>query len=147
MDSLQINTGEIRLSINGDTGNQIVFNPSDILFAEKFYRLIGSFQVRVAEYKQRAEELERSTANDENGLPVNMEARIEHLKEACAFIRSEIDKLFGEGTSLRAFGETLNLDVFIQFFRGITPYVKKARSEKVIQYTTPAANKRVKHKK
>ena len=69
-------------------------------------------------------------------------AGIALLHEACDFMRDEIDTVFGEGTSEKAFGEYRSLDMIEQFFTGITPYIQKARQKKTQKYTNPVIEKR-----
>jgi len=133
MDSIQINSGEKRILVNGDPTRVIVFNPSDVVFAEKFYRLIGDFQSKLTEYQARAEEIDAQDDFKDNNLG-NVNARIEFLREVCTYIRESIDNLFGAGTSQIAFEDTLSLDVFEQFFEGITPFIQTARTDKVQKY-------------
>lgn len=147
MDSLQIKTGEKRIAINGDPERVIVFNPSDLLFAEKFYGLIGEFETRLTEYQNRSEAMDAVTELDANELPVNMDERIALLRETCTFIRERIDYLFGAGTSQKAFGDALNFNAIIQFFNGIMPFVQSVRKEKVAKYTNTAAKVSSKRKK
>lgn len=135
MNSLQISTGEKRIAINGDPERVIVFNPSDVLFAERFYRLIGEFQERLTQYQVVSRELDKNKAVDENDLPVNMQERIDLVKEACMYIYEKIDVLFGEGTSLKVFEDALSLDAVTQFFDGITSFIQPARAEKIAKYT------------
>ena len=146
METLRITTGEIHLAINGDENRVIVFNPKDVLFAEKFYTLMGDFQQRLTEYQKRGERLDAVKEKDENNAPINAGERIALQIELCTFMREKIDYLFGVGTSQKAFGDALDPDVFQQFFTGITPYVQNARAEKIAQYTTPASMKRHKRK-
>lgn len=134
MDSLQINTGEKRIAINGDESRLLVFNPSDVLFVERFYKLISEFENRLTEYQKQSIALEADTRTNGNDIPVNMGARLELVKEACEYSRESIDKVFGAGTSQMVFGDTLSLDAVQQFFEGITPFIAVARSEKVRQY-------------
>lgn len=144
MDSIRIETGEKRVSINDDSSRVIVFNPSDVLFAERFYKLMGEFETKLGEYEERTRELEASQELDENGLPVNAQERLDVLKETCVYVRERIDYLFGEGTAQTAFGDVANLDIFTQFFEGITPFIQNARAGKIAQYTAkkPAIRKR-----
>jgi len=148
MESININTGEISISItrNGENAGSISFNPADILFAEKFYKLISEFDGKMKEYQSRSEQIELSTETDKNGLPVNFQDRLTLLKESTTFIRDRIDNLFGAGTSQIAFGDALGLDMFSQFFNGITPYIRKTREVKIEKYTTPASAKRNRRK-
>lgn len=144
MDSLQINTGEKRIPVirDGVSAGEIVFNPSDVLFAEKFYALIGEFETKMNEYKARAEALDKIKETGEHNIPVNTEERMAVLHEACEYVRERIDNLFGENASQVAFGNALSMDTFQQFFEGITPFIKTARADKVAKYTSPASAKR-----
>jgi len=146
MDTLQISTGEKHIAINGDESRVIVFNPNDVVFAEKFYLLIGEFQQKLTQYRVRAEGLESETRVDDNDIPVNFADGIALQKEACLYFRECVDRLFGAGTSQTVFGDALNLDMFPQFFNGITPFIQQARTEKIQQYTTSASAKRNKRK-
>jgi hypothetical protein len=130
MDSLHIYTSEKRVAINDDPARVIVFNPSDITFAEKFYKLIEHFQAKQAEYQERARELDRMPADD----PLKIGAGLAFLREVCEHMRGEIDNLFGAGASDKAFGGALDLDLFEQFFAGIVPFVQAARQEKMLRY-------------
>jgi len=147
MDSLQINTGEKRIAINNDPTRMLVFNPSDVIFAERFYKLIGEFEAKFTEYQTKAKAIEAVAANDANGFPVNTDERIALIKDACSYIKERIDILFGIGSSQIIFGDAMNLDMFSEFFTGITPFIQQARSTKIAQYTTVASVKRNKHKK
>ena len=142
MDSLRIETGEKRIAINDDPARVIVFNPQDVTFAEKFYSLIGEFEIKLNEYKAQSDQLEKVTALDANGLPVNLDARLALQREVCTFIRNRIDYLFGANTSRIAFGDVMSMDVFEQFFQGITPYFQKARAAKVEQYSSKTYTKK-----
>lgn len=135
MQSLQIDTGEIRLAINNDPERVIVFNPSDVLFAERFYKMAGTLEETVTQYQVRMTALEKETRTDEKGVPINADARMELVKEISTYFRGQIDELFGAGTSQKAFGDTLNMSVFTQFFEGITPFIKQARTDKIQKYT------------
>lgn len=120
----------------------LVFNPSDVIFVEKFYKLLDNFQKSLTQYQSRFEALEKVKETDTNGVPVNVEARFDVIKEVCGYIRDEIDSLFGAGTSQMVFGDSMNLDAFAQFFDGIKPFIQKARTEKIEKYT----NKRPRRK-
>lgn len=133
--NLQITTGEKRITINGDASRVIVFNPSDVLFVEKFYKLIGEFEVKLNEYREEAKRLDANKDTDSNGVAVNVEEQLTLVRSACGFIRDRIDNVFGADTSQKAFGDTMSLDVFSQFFDGIGPYIKTERSAKVQKYT------------
>lgn len=148
MDSIHISTGEKRIAIerDGKQAGEIVFTPTDALFAEKFYHLLGEFDTKLDEYRKRSDAIDASQKLDGYGLPINADERINLLKEACTYIRGKIDYVFGEGTSQAAFGDALSMDVFEQFFSGITPYIRQARTQLVAKYavTPKPARKRAK---
>ena len=136
MDSIRIDSGIKRISINDDPERVISFNPSDVTFAERFYRLLGEFESKQAEYEKRAEALDASpTELDEHGLPANAGEKIAFMREVCEFMHERIDYLFGAGTSQKVFEGVLALEPIGQFFDGIVPFIQKSRSEKVAKYT------------
>lgn len=134
MQTLHIQDNTIRLAVNGDEGRVVAFDPSSIEFVEKFYGLVGAFEAKEREYKERSAELDQDTTVDAYGIPVNTPERITLLRETCEFTRAQIDHVFGEGTSKAAFGDTLSLEVFPQFFEGITPFIQQARQGKTDKY-------------
>lgn len=134
-DSLRIDTGVKRIAINDDPERVIEFNPRDVVFMERFYELIKEFEEAEQNYSARAKALDENQAVDSYGLPANASERIELLRDICEFLREKIDMVFGEGTSQKAFGDALGLDMFEQFFTGITPFIEEARAEKLVQYS------------
>jgi hypothetical protein len=146
LESLVITTGEKRLAINGDENRVIVFNPKDVLFAERFYNLIAEFKKALTEYKSRGADLDAENKTDEDKIPVNAGDRIALQVEICQFMREKVDYLFGAGTSQKAFGDAMEIEAFEQFFDGITPFIQSARAEKIAKYTSPASAKRNKRK-
>ena len=142
MQFLQINTGEIRLAINDDPNRVIVLRPNDAIFAEKFYKMLGSFQEKFTEYQGRAVAVESKTEADANDIPLNTGERIELLKEICQYAHGQIDELIGVGTSQIVFGDSLNIDAIVQFFEGIRPFVQTARAEKVAKYSNKSPKRK-----
>jgi len=124
----------------------LTFDPSDVIFAEKFYNLIAEFQAKVKEIEPRAKSLDENTAIDTNNLPVNFGERIALLREVCEYIRGRIDHLFGMGTSQAAFGDVYDTELIVQFFEGLKPFFQSARTAKIEKYTTLASAKRNKRK-
>ena len=136
-DTLHISTGEKRIAIerDGKPAGEIVFNPSDVVFAEKFYRLIGEFETKSDEFSRRAEEVKDDTG-----------AQLALLSETCTYFKEKINYLFGETASKVAFGDANTLDMFSQFFEGMTPFIRGARTQKIAQYMPPAKAKQRKRK-
>ncbi|MDU7339020.1 MAG: hypothetical protein E7L17_13005 [Clostridium sp.] len=143
MQSLQINTGEISLCVNDDATRVISFNPTDISFVERFYGLLSEFEEKEKEYKHKAEELQNDTGVGAFDIPNNFGDALALLRETCEFLRTKIDNVFGKGTSDAAFGNANTLDMFSQFFAGITPFIQKAREKQIDKYKAPSGRKNV----
>jgi hypothetical protein len=143
MDSLRIDSGLKRIAINDDAERIIEFDPTDVLFAERFYGLIQEFETKQVEYEQHAAEIDADQSIDKNGLPANLVERLAFMREVCEFMRSKIDELFGASASQNAFGDSLSLEMIEQFFTGITPFIQQARSDKIAKYTPARKNRRV----
>ena len=141
-DTIVIDTGEKRIAVNGDPEKVIVFNPTDVVFVERFYQLMGQAEQKAEEYKVRARVLEAVKDRDANGLPLNIKERLDLLRDSCGYMRTQIDDVFGAGTSQKAFGDAMTLNMFEQFFDGIKPFFQKARVSKIAEYTTSASAKR-----
>jgi hypothetical protein len=134
VDTLRIDTGAVRLAINGDESRIIEFNPEDIVFVERFYSLIKEFESKEVEFRAKAEKLAENSELDEYGIPVNTGDNIKLVKELCDYLRTKIDHVFGQGTSAKVFENNQTLNMFEQFFTGITPFVQKARGQKLEKY-------------
>ena len=140
--SLRIETGEIRLAINGDPSQIVAFNPRDVLFAEKMYALIQDLQDEQKKLKEKQVQLESVTERDVHGLPLNAVAILQMQKDVDGYIRSKIDNIFGAGTSQKAFGDvscTVPISDSVpcaaeQFLAGVTPFIQSARKEKMSKY-------------
>lgn len=135
MESIRYNDGMIRLMVNDDPDRVIVFDPEDVVFLDKVYGLIADIEKKKAEFVEAEKELAKDEEVDAYGIPVNMRQRLKLLLDICLFFREQIDLIFGEGTSQMVFGNSNTLDMFEQFFNGITPYIYKHRQEKLAKYT------------
>lgn len=134
MDSIKIVSGQKRIAINDDPERVIVFNPSDVVFAEKFYRLLGNFQQKLTDYEKRAESVDAVKDVDDSGVPVNLEERIGLLREVCEYMGGQVDYLFGPGTAQKITDGVIDIDIYEQFFTGITPFIQRARQDKIQRY-------------
>lgn len=140
MAGIKINTGVIRLEVDCDgVKDEISFNPNDVVFMENIYRLMGELQEKKAEYAEAEGKLDANKGVDESGFPLNMQERLNLILDICFYIKGQIDGVFGEGTSKKLFGSANTLDMFEQFFDGITPYIQSARESKLAQYKSNAA--------
>ena len=130
MKSLVIDNSAVELSIDNDPKRIIRFYPTDVSFAENFFTLAREFDERQKQIDRRLDEIEKSDCTQCEKL----QQGIALSREAFEILRTGIDKVFGSGTSNTVFGEHNNLDMVARFFRGVTPYIKKARQSEIDKY-------------
>jgi len=147
MDSIRIGGSVKRIAINDDPERVIVFDPTDVAFVERFQGLTQELVARQAEYEQRARELDKVTDADELGLPVNLDERLGFMREVCEYTHGQIDALFGEGTSQKAFDGALSLEMIGEFFEGMSVFIQDGRSKKMEKYLPPGTARRKKSAK
>lgn len=132
MDGLIISSAPVELSIDNDPERIIRFYPTDVTFAENFFALAAEFEKKRDEVaKKEAEITSGSGTTFEKSLACTM-----LTKEAFEVLRSGIDRTFGPGTAQTVFGDRDNLTMAANFFRGVTPYIRKAREAEVKRYTS-----------
>jgi hypothetical protein len=143
-DNLRIDTGVKRLTINNDPNRVIEFNPGDVVFSEKFYRLMANFKEKEKEFTARSEEIEANEEIGEDGFPVRYKLNIALMDEVCTYLKEQIDLLIGPGTSDTVFGDVKNLGMFDDFFSGIIPYMEDVRGDKLKKHIAPKKGKTMK---
>lgn len=137
--SIRIDTGEVRLLVNDDENRVIDFNPNDISFLEAFFELLEDFEKKEKEFRNEERVLNANKDVDGHGLPKNIKGKIALNRKICRYMREKIDSVFGEGTSDTAFGKANTMDMFSQFFDGVTPFIKSARDDKTSKYLASAS--------
>ena len=143
MDTIRTDKTIKRLTINDDPDRVIEFDPTDVLFIEKFYQLYREFEQKQIEFDEKSRALDEANKQAaEEGGELNLEDGISFLREVCGFMREKIDWLFGEGTSQKAFGDSLSLEAISQFLEGVTPYIWSERTEKVKKYSNTVTDKK-----
>lgn len=132
MESLHIDTGAVTLSVNNDENRTITFYPTDVHFAEAFFDLVRDFMQHREDVSRQEEEIKES-----GGTAAERSAKeVELLRETYAFMRERIDNCFGDGTSEIVFGNHDSLGAYASFFRGVEPYVRKARTDELARYSS-----------
>lgn len=142
MDSIQVDSGVKRICINGEPQRVITFNAGDVLFAERFYKIYDEIQAKMREMESRAAVLDMKNVLDENGIPVNFAEGLAFMRESCEWMCERIDALFGPGTSKAAFDGALSFEMIAQFLEGMTPYIQRARAEKLDKYAAKKPHKK-----
>ena len=126
MDSLNIAGKAVRLCIDNDESRVIEFYPTDVTFAENFYAL-------AAEFEERRKDIETRSAAIEAGEGTKLEksrAELALTREAFSILREGI----GPGTAQTVFGDRDSVAMAARFFRGVTPYIRRARQGELDRY-------------
>lgn len=139
MESIRIDSG-LRIAINDDPARVITFDPNDLVFIEKFYRLYGELLRMRDEYQERALQITQDMEKDENGIPTDTEPMFALANETFEKLREQIDNVFGEDTSQTAFGDRSNWNAFVQFFEGVIQYIAPEREAAMADYLPPKKN-------
>ena len=132
MQSLQVRTGEIKLQIIDDAGEErgiFKFNPSDIESAKKVIAFQEELNEKQAEFEEKIDKAE--TAED----------RVNILSEVCDYFNNLIDECFGAGSSELLFGGAKTLSMYDDFINGIIPYYEQASKERVAKYSPKKTRK------
>ncbi len=139
MKNLEFDTGMIELAIQGDQERVLRFNPEDGKIVDGFLGLIGKINIRL---KELSKEEEKIIQLDLSELEKVREKNKINL-EIDAFFRSELDLIFGAGTSNLVFENlctsaiTANGEcIFSNFIYATLPYFEKemkARNKKIAQ--------------
>ena len=122
MDSLNIAGKAVRLCIDNDESRVIEFYPTDALAAE--------FEERQNDIKARS----AAIAEGDGSKLEKSRAELALTREAFAFLREGIDRTFGPGTAQTVFGSRDSVAMAARFFRGVTPYIRKARQGELDRY-------------
>ncbi len=131
---LQSTENAVRLTINDDPDRVIAFNPNDAGFAERFFAMLDKVEAEEARVNAVLAEYAGDDTVDSYGIPLPLRKAASLTAELCRFMRGQIDEVFGEGTSQTAFGDVNVPEMFSEFFRGVTPYIREARSAALSKY-------------
>mgnify|MGYP007069897880 CR=1 FL=1 len=132
MQSLQVRTGEIKLQILDDAGEErgiFKFNPTDIESAKKVLSFQAELNSKQVEFEEQAKKCETP------------EEKINLLDEVCTYFNNLIDECFGAGSSQLLFGGAKTLSMYDDFIQGIIPYYQKASKDRVAKYSPKKTSK------
>jgi hypothetical protein len=128
MESLQIKTGQISLQIlddNGEVRGVFKFNPADVKVATKVIDLVAEFRTKQLEFDEKAKQCTES------------EDKLRLLDEVVDYFKQSIDGIWGTNSSQVLFGNASTLEMFDDFFSGITPYYQKESKKRMAKNARP----------
>ena len=128
MESLQIRTGQISINIlddNGEPRGVFKFNPADVKVAAKVINLVDEFDAKRKEF----DELEAKCETNEE--------KVKLLNDVVDYFTNCIDGIWGTGSSEILFGNANTVEMFGDFFAGITPYYVKESKKRTSANSRP----------
>lgn len=139
MTDVSLDTGIVRLSVtvDGENGRAITFNPHDVVFVEKIHKLYFDLKAKHTEY-QAAKEAIQNLEKDADGMLIDIAGISAPVREINTWFRSQIDGLLGDGTCQGIFGDVMfadeKLGVYFQLLDAVISHTAPVRAEKVAKY-------------
>lgn len=129
MAGIRVSTGVKRIEVNDD-GDCITLSLNDNAFLDRFFSAYENVQ-KLAEESAAKETAIREQYRDAADQDGQLRATLALYREAGASMWAEVDSLFGEGTCRKVFGGiTPTLDLYIDFFSQLIPYLQEFAKEK-----------------
>lgn len=133
MDKIRIQRNVKRIEVN-DNGDILELDFDDLNLPYAFYGMIKKFKDdRVRFTKELAEKI-KDMSDEETA-----DAFVAAERELNIYMRDAIDKVFGEGTCRKVYGDILpSVEMHMQFFDALRPYFEeeaKRRQEKMNKYS------------
>lgn len=133
MEKIRLQRNIKRIEVN-DNGDILELDFDDLNLPYNFYAMLKKFETdRVRFTKELAEKLKDNSDGE------NMDALITAERELNIYMRDAIDKVFGEGTCRKVYGDILpSVEMHFQFFDALRPFFDeelKRRQEKMNKYS------------
>lgn len=132
MAGIRINSRNKKIDINDD-GDYIVLRFDDQRFAGSFYDMVDSIRKRANELNKEAEKY------GDVDTPEARKAVLTMSEEMSNLIAGGVDRVFGEGTCRKLFGDVAPVyELFVDFFEQLQPYFEeyaRERDAKMSKYT------------
>lgn len=133
MDKIRIQRNVKRIEVN-DNGDILELDFDDLNLPYAFYGMIKQFESDRAKFTKELAEKIKDMSDEETA-----DAFVAAERELNIYMRDAIDKVFGEGTCRKVYGDILpSVEMHMQFFDALRPYFEeeaKRRQEKMNKYS------------
>jgi plasmid maintenance system killer protein len=120
MDKIRVDNGTRRIEVN-DSGEFIELPMADQMFTKRFFELLDIFQHKAKEIESDSLHFEKLTEKE----------KLDYSIKVHTDFKEGTDKLFGEGTCKKVFGDILPAaDMYIDLFEQLTPFFEKYGRER-----------------
>ncbi len=133
MEKIRLQRNIKRIEVN-DNGDILELDFDDLNLPYKFYGMVKQFETdRVKLIKELAEKL-KGMSDDES-----VDTMVQAERKLNEYMRDAIDKVFGEGTCRKVYGDILpSWEMHMQFFDALRPYFEeeaKRRQQRMNKYS------------
>lgn len=126
MEKIKINKEDVyKVEVN-DNGDYIEFDLLDIELPMRIYNLSKELTKQAEFYNQKVESVEKEYKNDPTMLFIT-KSKVDN--DFCNKLRSEFDKVLGEGACQKIFGSTNRIGMFDELFEQLVPVFEHIEEE------------------
>lgn len=133
MDKIRIQRNVKHIEVN-DNGDTLDLDFDDLNLPYAFYGMIKQFEADRTKFTKELAEKIKDKSDEET-----VDAFVEAERELNIYMRDAIDKVFGEGTCRKVYGDILpSVEMHMQFFDALRPYFEeeaKRRQAKMNKYS------------
>lgn len=133
MDKIRIQRNVKRIEVN-DNGDILELDFDDLNLPYNFYAMIKKFETDRAKFTEELAAKLKGKSSDEIS-----DELVDAERELNIYMRDAIDKVFGEGTCRKVYGDILpSVEMHLQFFDALRPFFDeelKRRQEKMNKYS------------
>lgn len=116
---IRVSSGVKKIEVN-DAGEYITLPVSDDSFVVQFYKILDRIQTAAQSIPQEGPD-----------IAGNMET-VEKIVSLERELKEEVDRLFGEETCRKVFGDILpSVDLFVEFFGSLIPFIEAHRQDRM----------------
>ena len=126
MEKIKINKEDVyKVEVN-DNGDYIEFDLLDIELPMRIYNLSKELTKQAEFYNHKVESVEKEYKNDPTMLFIT-KSKVDN--DFCNKLRSEFDKVLGEGACQKIFGSTNRIGMFDELFEQLVPVFEHIEEE------------------
>lgn len=133
MDRIRIQRNVKRIEVN-DNGDTIELDFDDLNLPYSFYAMLKDFGENRKKFTEELTEKIKDMSDEES-----VDAFVQAERELNEYMRDAIDKVFGEGTCRKVYGDILpSWEMHDQLFDALLPFFEEAaqrRQEKMTKYS------------
>ena len=133
MDKIRIQRNVKRIEVN-DNGEILELDFDDLNLPYNFYAMIKKLETDRVKFTEELAENLKGKSDEES-----VDEMIAAERELNIYMRDAIDKVFGEGTCRKVYGDILpSVEMHMQFFDALRPYFEdelKRRQQKMNKYS------------